>query len=119
MSRQRGARTETAAQRLERLATTARDGRRGEGDRLPVDAQQPCTTVVVAVDRELANVVLVAVVLDRDAVLWIRRVDAGDEPTVVPDLVLEHRSGQTIATEQLLQLRLHHALRHGGQRIEA
>ena len=58
MSRQRGARTETAAQRLERLATTARDGRRGVGDRLPVDSQQPCTTVVVAVDRELANVVL-------------------------------------------------------------
>jgi len=67
-------------------------------------------SVVVAYERELAGVVLVAVVLEGNAQFGVRRVDAGDEPTVVTDLVLELRGREPVPTEELLHAGLHCAL---------
>src|SRR5690349_9054999 len=113
------AKTEKVTEGLDLRASvpTQRVSRERHG--VPVDAGQARSSLAVAVDRLLPEVVLVAVVFDRDAVLGIGGVDAGDEPTLVPDLVLEGWHRQAMPAEQLLELRLHRALRHAAARVEA
>src|SRR3954466_4039550 len=112
MSRRSDARTECGAQGLERLAAVTLEIHRREADGLPLDAPEHVAAVVVAHMGESTCVVLVAVVLDGNAMLRVGGVDPSDEATAVPDLVLEDGRRETVASQQLLELRLHDALRN-------
>ena len=51
--------------------------------------------------RRLRRVVLVAVVLDRDSQVGIRKVDTRDEASVCsPDLVLHRGAGKTLSFQE-------------------
>src|SRR3954447_3125661 len=90
--------------------------RSGRGDGIPVDGQHGVATVAVTVVGHSPDVVLVAVVLDRDHEIRIGEVDASHEAAaLVATLVLRDRSGESMAFEDAQDVALGDAV--GDRRI--
>ena len=71
----------------------------------PIDLRERVASSGVSIERQLPGVLLVTLILERQLRLDVREVGAGDESTIVEDLVLRHWQGESVLAEQRVELR--------------